>query len=241
MSGGDDEEEALAAKDATEQILIPAIRDMGDALEQVQNSVATGARRVASGLSEADQNAARTMEQDASGVGAAERTAGVGSRTAEPSPGTRAVPDGPPWPAGDDIAGSARGKSLNPVNKRHTLSGVRSGMIKEDNSVILPGNEQAVNDDIAQIAAGNAQWNPETQRYEINGRSYGVEPSGTVFPDGGDGIVKLNRVEYGALKEIAKAGGDPSQVNVFSRDPKYVNNPDAIAKAKSIYDGTYAP
>ena len=86
-----------------------------------------------------------------------------------------------------------------------------------------------------------ARWNPETQRYEINGRSYGVEPSGTVFPDSGTGVVKLDRNEYAALVEIARAGGDPSRAPALTRDPRFVNNPGAVAKAKAIYDGTYVP
>lgn len=60
-------------------------------------------------------------------------------------------------------------------------------------------------------------------------------------PDSGAGIVKLDRNEYAALKEIAKADGDPSKVPAFSRDPRFVNNPQVIAKAKAIYDGTYSP
>jgi hypothetical protein len=66
-----------------------------------------------------------------------------------------------------------------------------------------------------------------------------VEPSGTVFPDSGPGIVKLDRNEYAALTEIAKADGDPAKVPAFQHNPRFVNNPDAIAKAKAIYDGTY--
>lgn len=53
--------------------------------------------------------------------------------------------------------------------------------------------------------------------------------------------MKLDRNEYAALKEIAKADGDPSKVPAFSRDPRFVNNPQVIAKAKAIYDGTYSP
>ena len=48
-------------------------------------------------------------------------------------------------------------------------------------------------------------WNPATNRYEVNGRSY----------------------------------GDPAKVPSFQHNPRFVNNPDAIAKAKAIYDGTY--
>jgi hypothetical protein len=92
-------------------------------------------------------------------------------------------------------------------------------------------------DDVAQIAAGNARWDKATNRYEINGRMYGVEPGGTVYPDSGPGIAKLDRNEYAALTEIAKAGGDPTKAAAFTHDPRFINNPDAIAKA--IYNGTY--
>jgi hypothetical protein len=153
--------------------------------------------------------------------------------------GGRPVPAGPPWPVADDVEGAARGKTLNPPNSRHTVAGARSGMVRPDNSVVLRGNEEAMRDDVAQIAAGNAHWNPATNRYEVNGRSYGVEPSGTVYPDSGPGIVKLDRNEYAALTEIAKAGGDPAKVPAFQHNPRFINNPDAIAKAKAIYDGTY--
>ncbi|MEV6846533.1 hypothetical protein [Actinoplanes sp. NPDC051411] len=66
-----------------------------------------------------------------------------------------------------------------------------------------------------------------------------MEPGGTVYPDSGPGIVKLDRNEYAALTEIAKAGGDPAKVPAFTRDPRFIHNPDAIARAKAIYDGTY--
>ncbi|MEW1909444.1 hypothetical protein AB0442_13460 [Kitasatospora sp. NPDC085895] len=156
-----------------------------------------------------------------------------------PSHAPSTVPSGPPWPAKDGIPGAARGKSLNPPHKRHTLSGVRNGQVKAENSVILRGHEKDVHDDVAQIAAGNARWNAQTQRYEINGRTYGVEPHGTVFPDSGKGIVNMDRNEYAALKEIAKAGGDPSKVPAFTRDPRFRDNPQAIAKALAVYNGTH--
>ncbi|MEV0216456.1 hypothetical protein [Micromonospora sp. NPDC050695] len=42
----------------------------------------------------------------------------------------------------------------------------------------------------------------------MNGRTYAVEPSGTVFPEAGPGLTQLNRAEYGTLKEYIAAGGD---------------------------------
>ena len=114
-------------------------------------------------------------------------------------------------------------------------------MIREDNTVYLHGYEGVATQDVRGIAAGNAFWNPESQRYEINGRSYCVEPNGTVFPDSGAGMVKLDRNEYAALKEIVRAGGDLSAAPQLSRNPRFTDNPDAVAKAKAIYDGTYQP
>jgi hypothetical protein len=147
----------------------------------------------------------------------------------------------PPWPVADEVQGSAHGKSLSPPHPRHTIEGARNGMIRPKNSVFLRGFEADINKDVAQIAEGKARWNPQTNRYEINGRSYGVEPSGRVYPDSGVGIVNLDRNEYAALKALAKAGGDPAKVPAFSRDPRFINNPGAIEKAKAIYDGSYKP
>jgi len=163
---------------------------------------------------------------------------GAGSpppRTGGPE-GPGVPPDGPPWPARDDIPGHARGKMLRPPNKRHTVSGVKAGPPKAENSLILREHEQAVKDDIAQIAAGNAHWDPETSRYTINGRSYGIEPSGTVFPDSGVGIVNLSRNEYSALKELIKAGGDPGRVPAFTRAPHFVNDPQSVANALALFN-----
>lgn len=212
-------------------------KDAADAAETISESVAKVSEQAAD-LEEA--NLARIFETDAK---AADDLAAIGRKGTADGPGTAAGTSltGPPWRVADDVPGAARGKVLNPPNPRHTVAGARNGMVKPENSVILRGNEQAVRDDVAQIAEGKASWNPQTQRYEINGRSYAVEPSGTVFPDSGPGIVKLDRNEYAALKELARAGGDPSKVPAFTHDPRFTTNPEAIAKAKAIYDGTYSP
>jgi hypothetical protein len=200
--------------------LISSLRELGAAMRRLCDRI----------------NGLKQGKADAS-TGNGER--GAGHASSGTASGAGANPPGPPWHARDDIPGPARGKDLNPPNDRHTVAGARRGQVRPENSVILRGTEGAVRGDVGQIAAGNAEWNPRIGRYEINGRSYGVEPNGTVFPDSGPGIVKLDRNEYAALKEIARAGGDVSSVSVFARDPRFINNPDAITKAKSIYDGTY--
>ncbi|MGW2795951.1 hypothetical protein [Streptomyces sp. NPDC001269] len=144
----------------------------------------------------------------------------------------------PSWPAAAGIAGPACGKMLAPPNKRHFLRGVKHGVVRGVNSVVLRGYEGDVRRDVRDIAAGHAHWNPQTGRYEINGRSYGVEESGTVFPDSGDGIVKLNRLQYNALKEIAKVGGDLEKAETLRVDPRFQRKPEVIVLAMAVYNGT---
>jgi len=131
-----------------------------------------------------------------------------GRAAAGSEPGAPTGSAGPPWPAAPSVTGAARGASPNPPHRRHTITGARNGRIDEDNTVFLHGYQNVAPQDVQAIAAGHATWNPQTQRYEISGRSYGVESNGTVFPDSGTGMVKLDRNEYAALKEIVRAGGD---------------------------------
>ncbi|MER6631316.1 hypothetical protein ABT301_24360 [Streptomyces sp. NPDC000987] len=143
------------------------------------------------------------------------------------------------WMARDDIPGPARGKTLKFPNKRHTVSGAAGGQVKERNTIILRGNEDLVRSDIEGIANGRATLSADGNTYEINGRTYEVEGNGTVFPKSGPGLVELDRIEYAALKEIARNKGDLSKSQQLQRDPKFVNNPAKVQKAKEIYDGTY--
>ncbi|GAA2445989.1 hypothetical protein [Streptomyces glaucus] len=143
------------------------------------------------------------------------------------------------WRARDDIAGPARGKTLKFPNKRHTVSGSAGGQVKERNTVILRGNEDLVRADIEGIANGRATLSPDGNTYEINGRTYEVEGNGTVFPKSGPGLVEMDRIEYAALKEIARNKGDIGKSQQLQRDPKFVDNPAKVQKAKQIYDGTY--
>ncbi|MDT0434425.1 MULTISPECIES: hypothetical protein [Streptomyces] len=143
------------------------------------------------------------------------------------------------WQAKDDIAGPARGKLLKFPNKRHTASGWASGQVKERNTVILRGNEDLVRADIEGIAEGRAELLPDGNTYRIDGRTYEVEGNGTVFPKSGPGLVELDRIEYAALKEIARNKGDLDASQQLRRDPKFVDNPAKVQKAKEIYDGTY--
>jgi hypothetical protein len=83
---------------------------------------------------------------------------------------------------------------------------------------VLPGTDVA--GDLAGISAGRGRWVEETSRYEINGRTYAVESTGTVFPEAGPGFVKLSRSEYKVLKQLIGSDGDfDAAQDALRRDP----------------------
>ncbi|MFI1285026.1 hypothetical protein ACH4U5_30445 [Streptomyces sp. NPDC020858] len=106
-------------------------------------------------------------------------------------------------------------------------------------SVILRGHQKDIAQDVADIANGKATYVQATDRYLVNGRTYGVETSGTVYPDSGPGIVKLDRNEYAALQQVAKAKGDLSAAPQLTKAPRFTNNPGIVEKALAIYNGTH--
>jgi len=108
--------------------------------------------------------------------------------------------------------------------------------VKPQNSVVLPGYREAIHHDIAEIAKGEAHFDEKAGLYEINGRRYGVERSGTIYPASGPGIMELDRVEYDALKQISRVDGELNKLEkMFSNNPKFRNRPDAIEKAINLY------
>ncbi|WP_274916960.1 WXG100 family type VII secretion target [Streptomyces sp. WZ-12] len=140
------------------------------------------------------------------------------------------------WPAGEHVPGPARGKTIKAPADRHFWGGVKRGPAKDSNTVVLPGYNQAVKDDIGEIASGKAAWNQKTQAYDINGRSYKVESSGTVFPVSGSGLVNLSRAEYGALGAIMRADGDLTQCEKFFANAKqFKDEPHAVQVAIDLY------
>lgn len=112
-------------------------------------------------------------------------------------------------------------------------------MVKARNTIILKGREADVQNDIKAIAEGKAKLVDNGSAYEINGRKYGVEGNGRTFPISGKGLVELDRNEYAALKEIARAGGRTDSP-ALTRDPRFAQHPEVIEKAKKVYDGTYS-
>jgi hypothetical protein len=182
-----------------------------------------------------------TPQPGDSGTGAASgEGAAPGSDPGSGNAGSNQSPPPKEWRAADDIKGPARGKTLLYPNSRHDLSGVRHGVPDDKNTVILPETKEMVRQDIAEIAHGRAAFDPESQRYTVNGRRYAVEPSGRIFPVDGPGLVEMNRVEYSALKSIMKADGDLSKLQtMFSKAPKFRDNPQAVEKAIALYRKYY--
>ncbi|AXG80023.1 hypothetical protein DVK44_22865 [Streptomyces paludis] len=159
-------------------------------------------------------------------------SAGVGKTV------TVAVSNSCEWPVADNVPGPAAGKTLRRPHHRHTIKGSVGSEVKESNTVILDGMQKKIDDDIKGIAEGRAKLDPDGNTYRINGRSYEVKSNGTVFPKEGPGLVKLDRVEYSALQLIAK--GDAKSLKQLEMNPKFKNNPQAVEKARSIYEGTYS-
>lgn len=141
------------------------------------------------------------------------------------------------------VEGPAANIDPRPPNQRHNLNSIRgNSRAKEENTVILPGTD--VTGDIADIKAGNATWNAETQQYEVNGRTYGMEtPLGTLYPVSGDGFVNLNRAEYQMLKMMMGSNGDLDRVkqqteqNPFLNDPSVWNNALDVFQQSNRYQG----
>ncbi len=147
------------------------------------------------------------------------------------------------WEVAPQVKGPAAGRTLNSPHDRHTVGGAgRAGKNFTDrNTIILPGYAKEVEKDIAGIAEGRATLLPKGDRYEINGRTYGIHENGTVYPDAGPGFVQMDRNEYLALQMVVKAKGDLSAAPQLTRAPRFVNNPGIVEKALALYNGTYTP
>lgn len=93
-------------------------------------------------------------------------------------------------------------------SSRHTLTKVTQGTLPRDVDTVVEARVD-VNADVAAINDGKAvaEVSPSGVRtYRVNGRVYGVEPNGTLYPMTGDGLIVLNRNEFKILGIFNKFG-----------------------------------
>lgn len=118
--------------------------------------------------------------------------------------GGRAISRAPKGPA-------AHRELLPPNMKRHDLNRVTPKThAQKTNSVVQPDVDMDA--DIEAIRRGEAKWNPDEHEYEVNGRTYKVENTGSdalrTYPTGGLGVHNLDQLEYRLLQSMIKNGGD---------------------------------
>ncbi len=155
-------------------------------------------------------------------------TAGAGRPGGADAPAPPKVDPNVPGPAGKI--------QLRPPSDRHQLNRVTpKSPAKAENTIILPETRDAVRQDIADIQAGNARWDPDSNSYVTDsGRRYKVESNGTVFPVDGPGFVQLNRSEYKALQALIRFNGDAEAAQAsVARDPSIP--PESFTKAGEVY------
>jgi hypothetical protein len=154
--------------------------------------------------------------------------------TAGQPPGAAGQPTTPQ--VNPNVPGPAGKIALRPPSDRHQLNRVSpKSPAKAENTIILPEARDAVRQDIADIQAGNARWDPASNSYVTDsGRRYKVESNGTVFPVDGPGFVQLNRSEYKALQALIKHNGDAEAAQAsVARDPSIP--PGSFTKAGEVY------
>ncbi len=139
-------------------------------------------------------------------------------------------------PVDPTVPGPAGKIQLRQPNERHQLNRISpKSPAKADNTIILPEARDGVRQDVDDIQAGRARWDPDSNSYVTDsGRRYKVESNGTVFPVEGPGFVNLNRPEYKALQALIKHNGDvDAAMASVSRDPGIP--PGSFAKAGQVY------
>jgi hypothetical protein len=139
-------------------------------------------------------------------------------------------------PVDPNVPGPAGKIQLRQPADRHQLNRITpKSPAKAENTIILPETRDAVRQDIADIQAGNARWDPDSNSYVTDsGRRYKVESNGTVFPVDGPGLVQLNRAEFKALQALIAHNGDADAARAsVARDPGIP--PASFDKAGQVY------
>ena len=169
------------------------------------------------------------------GVSAAQGAIQQSAEAGRPAGASSKPPPTQP-PVDPNVPGPAGKIQLRQPSDRHQLNRVSpKSPPKAENTIIMPEVRDAVRQDIADIQAGKARWDPGTNSYVTDsGRRYKVESNGTVFPVDGPGFVQLNRPEYKALQALIRSGGDVEAAKAsVARDPSIP--PSAFDKAGQVY------
>lgn len=135
---------------------------------------------------------------------------------------------------GNSEEDDARSRNRPPVlarrpADRHYFNRINQrSLARERNTVIHP--RVAVAADVAAINRGDAVR--EGDRYTVNGRTYVLEPTGTLAPTTGDGFFLLNRGAYSALRVYRTFGITERAERYVGRMPNV--GPDERLAARSV-------
>ncbi|THV42988.1 hypothetical protein [Glycomyces buryatensis] len=137
--------------------------------------------------------------------------------------GTGGASAQPPSPSPPVAPGKVEGplKSITPteISKRHILSKIKRGTPSDvKNTVILPHVDAEA--DLAAIKNNQGKW-LGGNKYEVNGRIWGLEGSGAIYPVRGDGLVEMNKLQYEALKGLITHEGDRDAMAKDKRFSRY--------------------
>lgn len=112
---------------------------------------------------------------------------------------------------GEELVGECNNPNLPPVvalrpNRRHRLAAVRQKTYAAKVNTVI-SSWVDVEADVNAVNHGAARR--EGDRYIINGRRYGMEPGGRLFPIDGSGFTQLTRPQFRALGVYNEFGLTP--------------------------------
>lgn len=118
------------------------------------------------------------------------------------------------------------------ATERHELDRITpSTRVKPKNSVTLPGIDTRA--EIEQIGQGLGQRVGDS-RYRINGRVYVQKPDGAMYPQSGEGIVQLTRLQFRALRLLIEYSGRSAGFDRETRQDPDITDDD-IVRALEMY------
>ncbi len=198
-----------ALEQAAERVGRTLSKDAGEAVEKMYRDAGQGVEDVVKRIQSVDDETARKFLDAAERVGKddAGRAARGEAESAADSFGKqklKALLNGDKWPPE-----GAPGIEARAPNDRHLLNRITPKMPKKpENSVILPHVD--VRADVDAINLGQAER--VGSDFKVNGRTYGIESNGTLFPRSGEGIVQMDRGSYWALQTMIHFGSDPERL-----------------------------